>query len=63
MIIDCMLVSVINNTLDLCDYENCTDICRNYLMIVVGNCSTVFNNETYSQLWRTLIHLCYGDGH
>jgi len=63
MIIDCMLVSVINNTLDLCDYENCTDICRNYLMIVVGNCSTVFHNETYSQLWRTLIQLCYGDGH
>ena len=63
MIIDCMLVSVINNTLDLCDYENCTELCRNYLMTVVGNCSNVFNNDTYSQLWRTLIQLCYGDGH
>jgi 5-methylthioribose kinase len=57
-----MLVSVINTTLDTCNYQNCSDACINYLFSVVNNCPVVFNNETYSQLWRTLIQLCYG-GH
>jgi len=57
-----MLVSVINTTLDTCNYQNCSDACINYLFSVVDNCPVVFNNETYSQLWRTLIQLCYG-GH
>jgi len=53
-----MLVSVINNTLDTCSYQNCSVACFNYLLLVVDNCPVVFNNETYTQLWRTLITLC-----
>jgi hypothetical protein len=58
-----MLVRVINTTLETCDYSLCTDECRNYLWAVANNCSHVFNNETYNELWRTLISICYGTGH
>ena len=59
---DCMLTHVINNTLELCSYQNCNDACVKYLFFVADNCPAVFNNETYTELWRTLIRMCYG-GH
>lgn len=61
--INCMLVNVINKTLETCDYSSCSDECRNYLWSVANNCPVVFHNLTYQDLWRTLITLCYGDGH
>ena len=60
--INCMLVKAINTTLDTCNYTLCSNTCRDYLWTVANNCPHVFNNETYEELWRTLISLCYG-GH
>jgi len=61
--INCMLVNVINTTLDTCNYTLCSNTCRDYLWTVANNCPQVFNNETYEELWRTLISICYGQGH
>ena len=61
--INCMLVNVINTTLETCDYNLCADACRDYLWAVAYNCPVVFHNQTYQELWRTLISICYGEGH
>ena len=59
----CMLVDVINMTLASCDYTHCEEACKNYLWLVANNCSHVFNNQTYNELWRTLISICYLPSH
>ena len=55
---NCMIVAVIKNTLSMCDYKNCSDVCENYLMEVGAECEHIFNNETYTNLWITLMNIC-----
>lgn len=55
----CMLIDVINATFANCNYTACDLYCRNYLWAVANNCSHVFNNDTYNEVWRTLIRMCY----
>ncbi len=57
----CMLIDVIKNTLDTCKWNDCDGLCRDYLWTVAFECPTVFNNETYESLWKTLIHICFPD--
>jgi len=56
--ISCMLNNIITRTLSSCDYNNCDEICVNYLMLVANNCPVVFNNEVYLELWNTLFKIC-----
>ena len=56
--INCMIVSVIKNTLSMCDYKNCSDVCENYLMEVGAECEHIFNNDVYTNLWITLMNIC-----
>ncbi len=62
-IISCMFADIIRTTLTLCNYNNCDDVCSQYLIDVAGNCDNVFNNERYLELWNTLINICFNDGH
>lgn len=57
--IDCMIVSVIKTTLETCSWENCNDICREYLLNVSLYCPIPFHNHVYVQLWQTLIEQCF----
>ena len=59
--ISCLLTDVIRLTLATCDYRNCSDTCLNYLLYVGYNCSTIFNNEKYGELWNTLFDICEKD--
>ena len=60
--IDCLIISVIKNTLAICNYTLCSDECRDYLIDVGNECPVVFHNEVYTELWRTLINNCI-EGH
>jgi len=55
---NCMLTDVMRTTLAICDYTNCTNDCRNYLLEISELCPVVFNNEVYLNLWNTLIKIC-----
>jgi len=57
-IMNCMLTDVMRTTLAICDYTNCTNDCRNYLLEISELCPVVFNNEVYLNLWNTLIKIC-----
>ena len=57
--ISCMMVDVIRATLDTCNWQECSDECRQYLWQVAWSCPVVFNNETYNSLWDTLITMCF----
>lgn len=56
--LSCMLVDVINITLASCDYNNCRQVCIDYLSWVSVECPQVFNNERYLELWNTLFKFC-----
>ncbi len=57
--ISCMMIDVIKDTLDTCDWQECSEMCRTYLWQVAFECPVVFHNETYKSLWDTLIHICF----
>ena len=61
--ISCMIVDVIRTTLDSCEWQECSDVCSEYLWNVAWNCPVVFHNENYKTLWTTLLDICVGDGH
>ena len=62
-VISCYLTDVIMNTLAACDYNECDDVCKDYLLYVEDNCPVVFNNLEYESLWYTLFRICFGEGH
>jgi len=57
--INCFIIDIINLTLASCDYSNCDDSCRDYLMNVANNCPVIFHNQGYLNLWNTLFHICF----
>ena len=57
-VFNCMLVDVIRTTMAVCDYSDCTDDCRNYLLQVSTECPVVFHDEVYLELWNSLIKIC-----
>jgi len=60
--ISCMLLDVIRETLAVCDYRDCNEICSDYLIEVNEQCPTVFYNEKYQELWKTLYIICNNIG-
>ena len=54
----CLITDVIRQTLSTCDYYNCNGLWMDYLMYVANNCSVVFNNEKYTELWNALFNIC-----
>ena len=62
-IISCLIIDIIRNTLTICNYQNCNHNCSQYLLDVAGNCSSIFNNQQYLELWNTLINICFTEGH
>ena len=43
--ISCYLLDVVRETLESCDYSECNDICKDYLLSIDENCSCVFDND------------------
>ena len=56
----CYILDVIMSTLSKCDYNECNDMCRDYLIDVSTNCPVVFHNQEYERLWNTLFNICFG---
>jgi len=56
--ISCLITDVIRLTLASCDYNDCDQLCNDYLMSVADGCPVVFNNEVYLELWNTLFRIC-----
>tara|TARA_B110000285_G_C14847435_1_gene478290 strand:+ start:289 stop:492 length:204 start_codon:yes stop_codon:yes gene_type:complete len=53
-----MLGDIIQLTFEICDYRDCDEKCMDYLMDIGFECSIVFNNKRYSELWITLYNIC-----
>jgi hypothetical protein len=58
----CLIVDVIRETLASCDYNDCSDVCFQYLLEVGSECQVVFHNLRYEELWSSLIHICLDQG-
>ena len=61
--ISCYLLDVVRETLESCNYNECNDICKDYLLFIDENCPCVFDNDQYRTLWETLVEVCFGGGH
>ena len=59
--ISCYLLDVIRITLSSCNYIECNDECKNYIINVGDNCPDVFDNQEYERLWNTLFKICFGE--
>jgi hypothetical protein len=55
---NCLITDVIRTTLSSCDYNNCTQLCMDYLLYIGYNCPFVFNNDVYVELWSSLFDIC-----
>jgi hypothetical protein len=60
--INCLITDVIRITLSTCDYRDCNELCKNYLINVAYECPVVFHNEVYESLWNTLFNICFSTG-
>ena len=56
--ISCFLTDVVRITLASCDYNNCRQVCMDYLVYVSTSCSRVFDNQKYLELWDSLFTIC-----
>ncbi len=57
--LSCMFVDVLRETLYTCSWNDCSEVCQQYLLQVAYECPEVFNKDVYTSLWNSLVNICF----